>query len=87
MSRESDSTKFYAIGRKSADFNPTGAAPASTGFTAALQISFMKVKFAIIRARSHGRVETGSLEVAGRLPRVSSSTSNIMNSLVNLNIT
>ncbi len=72
MSGESDTTRFYAICRKSVAFSPTGAAPASTGFTAALQISSMKVKFAIIRARSHGRVETGSLEVAGRLLRVSS---------------
>ncbi len=81
MSGESDTTRFYAICRKSVAFNPTGAAPASTGFTAALQISSTKVKFAIIRARSHGRVETGSLEVDGRLLRVSSSSSNIISYL------
>ncbi len=58
MSGESGTTELYAIGRNSANFNPTGAAPASTGFGGAPQISSTKVTFAIIRARSHGRVET-----------------------------
>ncbi len=58
MSGESGTTELYAIGRNSANFNPTEAATASTGFGAVLQISSTEVTFAIIRARSHGRVET-----------------------------
>ncbi len=39
MSGESGTTELYAIGRNSANFNPTGAATASTGFGGAPQIS------------------------------------------------
>ncbi len=58
MSSESGTTELYAIGQNSANFNPTGAAPASTGFGAVRRILSTEVTFAIIRARSHGRVET-----------------------------